>query len=251
MMRTLHRNRLRFSMFSDQNPLMLPVKAAAEMVRAWRRPVSPANPLLAMEQASSEWISTCLQSWGAMRDMMTEHMFLTTYGSPLVQALAGLGTDQPLAGHGIEHDLVREAVEARRRAELATRLEVGGLPEAMIRALIYIRVVERSADERGFAMVKALRDEQPVEKRLSLPRLKEAFTEQFLLLQQNPEHAIGALPALLPREATERQWALAALRRVAAASGALSEEGSRRMARVEALFNSAEPARANGEMAHA
>src|SRR5271166_4137558 len=251
MMRTLHRNRVRFAMFSDQNPLMLPVKAAAEMVRAWRRPVSPDNPLLAMEQAASEWISTCLQSWGAMRDMMTEHLFLTTYGSPLVQALAGLGTDQPLARRGNDRDLVREAIVARRRGELADRFEVGGLPEAMIRALIYVRLVERSADERGFAIMKALREAQPVEKRLSQARLKEAFTEQFLLLQQGQERAVAALPALLRGEATERQAALAALRRAVTASGTLSEEGSRRMARVEALFNSAEPARANGEMAHA
>src|SRR5271165_3542120 len=248
-MRKLHPNRVRFAMFSDQNPLMLPVKGAAEMVRAWRRPVSPDNPLLAMEQAASEWISTCLQSWGAMQDIMTEHSFLTTYGSPLVQALSGLGIDQPLARHGIERDLLRETMVARRRAELAARFEVGGLPEAVIRAMIYIRLVERSADERGFAIMKALRDAQPVEKRLSQARLKEAFTEQFLLLQQDPERAMGALPALLRGEATERQAALAALRRAVTASGTLSEEGSRRMARVEALFNPAEPARANGEMA--
>jgi hypothetical protein len=50
-MRQLHPNRLRFAMFSDENPLMLPVKAAAGTVRAARRPVSADNPLLVMEQA--------------------------------------------------------------------------------------------------------------------------------------------------------------------------------------------------------
>jgi len=249
--RRLHPNRLRFAMFSDENPLMQPVKAAAEMVRESRHPVSADNPLLVMEQAASAWISACLQSWGAWRDMMTEQMFLTTYGSPLLQALAGLGTDQPLARRGIERELLREAAEAKRRGDLAGRFEAGGLPEAMIRALIYVRLVERSADERGYAMVKALRDAQPAEKRISQARLKEAFTEQFLLLQQDQERAVAALPALLPQDAAQLRSALAALRRVVAASGALSEEGSRRMARVEVLFNAAEPARAKGEAANA
>ena len=247
----LHPNRVRFAMFSDENPLMQPVKAAAEMVRESRHPVSADNPLLVMEQAASAWISACLQSWGAWRDMMTEQMFLTTYGSPLLQALAGLGTDQPLARRGIERELLREAAEAKRRGDLAGRFEAGGLPEAMIRALIYVRLVERSADERGYAMVKALRDAQPAEKRISQARLKEAFTEQFLLLQQDQERAVAALPALLPQDAAQLRSALAALRRVVAASGALSEEGSRRMARVEVLFNAAEPARAKGEAANA
>ena len=249
--RRLHPNRVRFAMFSDENPLMQPVKAAAEMVRESRHPVSADNPLLVMEQAASAWISACLQSWGAWRDMMTEQMFLTTYGSPLLQALAGLGTDQPLARRGIERELLREAAEAKRRGDLAGRFEAGGLPEAMIRALIYVRLVERSADERGYAMVKALRDAQPAEKRISQARLKEAFTEQFLLLQQDQERAVAALPALLPQDAAQLRSALAALRRVVAASGALSEEGSRRMARVEVLFNAAEPARAKGEAANA
>ena len=44
-LRAMHPNRLRFAMFSDENPLMQPVKALAENVRASRQPVSPDNPL--------------------------------------------------------------------------------------------------------------------------------------------------------------------------------------------------------------
>src|SRR3954453_15490361 len=48
-MRQLHPNRIRFGMFSDENPFMAPVKALAETVRASRQPVSANNPLLVME----------------------------------------------------------------------------------------------------------------------------------------------------------------------------------------------------------
>ena len=60
-MRAMHPHRLRFGLFSDQNPFMQPIKPLAEMVRANRRPVSEDNPLLAMEKAASSWITTCLR----------------------------------------------------------------------------------------------------------------------------------------------------------------------------------------------
>ena len=70
---------------------MQPVKALAESVRASRQPVSADNPLLAMEQATSSWITSCLEAFGEFRDAMTEAVFLNTYGSPWLQALVGLG----------------------------------------------------------------------------------------------------------------------------------------------------------------
>jgi hypothetical protein len=249
-MRTLHPNRQRFALFSDENPLMQPVRALAESVRATRQPVSPGNPLLAMEQAASSWITTCLQACGAMRDMMTEQMFLATYGSPLLQALVGLGTDQSAERRGIERDLLREATEVLRRAELETRFEAGGLPEALLRALIYVRLPEGGADERGFVAIEAIRHAQLPGRRLSQARLKELFTEQFLLLKLDADRAVHAIPSLLPQEAAERRTALAALRRVVGASGRISQDGTARLVRMEALFGGAGKEPSKGETAN-
>ena len=55
---------------------------------------------------------------------MTEAIFLNTYGSPLLQAMVGLGAQQATARR-IERDLVREAREAQLRAELERRFEDG------------------------------------------------------------------------------------------------------------------------------
>ena len=41
---------------------MQPVKTLAETVRADRKPVAPDNPLLAMEQMASDWITSCLET---------------------------------------------------------------------------------------------------------------------------------------------------------------------------------------------
>ena len=49
--------------------------------------MSDENPFLAMEHAASSSITSCLEAFGKFRDTMTEAIFLTTYGSPFLQAL--------------------------------------------------------------------------------------------------------------------------------------------------------------------
>ena len=248
--RVAHPNRMRFAMFSDQNPVMQPVKAMAESVRAARQPVSADNPLLAMEQATSSWITTCLQTFGEFRDAMTEAMFLNTYGSPWLQALVGLGTIEA-APERTDRDLVREANTARLRSELEQRFEVGGPEEAAMRALVYIRLPEGSVDERGFAALKLIRASRPIAKQMSLARFTEMVREQYLLVRLDEDRAINALPTLLGPDTSRRKAALAALHQVLAAREDLSADGRRRLSRVEAIFDVKPEKAIKAEAAHA
>jgi hypothetical protein len=235
--RQMHPHRLRFAMFSDRNPLMPPIKALADSVRVARQPVAPDNPLLAVEKAMSSWVTTWLTTYGDARDALTEAMFLNTYGSPLLQAMVGLGPQVPSTRRRIEHDLVRDAAAAQLRSELEKRFEVGGAHEAAIRALIYVVLPEGSVDERGFAMFKAIRAARPMDRQLTMSALKQALKEQFLLVLLDEERAIGAIPKLLAKSMEDRRDALDAVQRMIAARGALSDEGRRRLARIEALFD--------------
>jgi pimeloyl-ACP methyl ester carboxylesterase len=236
MMRELHPNRLRFGFFSDQNPMMRPVKDLAEQVRADRRTVSPDNPLLSMEKVAATWMSTCWESYRLARDAMTEAVFLGTYGSPLVQAMVGLGTQHAPTERRIARDLAREADEAKMRAELGGKFDVGGLPQAVLRALIYVRLPQRSVDERGFAMLQAIRAMRPINDRMSLPELKACLKEQFLLLRLDEERAVRAISRLLPESEAARRAGLAALLEMLGTRGPLPEEGARRLARIESVF---------------
>ena len=137
------------------------------------------------------------------------------------------------------------------QAELEHRFEEGHVAEAVLRALIYIRLPEGRVDERGFAMLKLIRASQPPSKRISLPRFKEMMREQFLLVCLDEERGVTTLPRLLGADAVEHDAALEILHRVLAATGGMSEEGRRRLARIETLF-SAKPAKAlASETAHA
>jgi hypothetical protein len=238
-LRRLHPNRLRFELLSDANPLMAPVAALAEQVRAERRPVDPGNPLLALERAAASWIETGLKAWGEARDSWEESVFLGVYGSPLLQAAVGLGAERPPAGRRIQRDLLREAAAARLAQSLESRFEAGGPVAAGVRALIYVRRDRGSVDERGFAALRAIIADLPPEARIGREQLKALFKEQFLLLRQDEERAIATLPQLLPPPGAQRDALLDAIRTVLAARGELPPPERRRLARIEALFERA------------
>ena len=236
-LRALHPNRLRFQMFADSNPLMQPVAFWAEQVRASRRPVGADNPFLAFERMMSDLIASGLEAWGKARDSIAEEIFLNIYGAPWLQAAVGLKADDPgTRDRPIARDLAREAAAKQMAAHLERRIESGGLPEAAIRALLYVRLPDGMADERGFAAIRQIGDELPAAKRLGLTRFKELVRDQFLILRLDEERAIAALPKLLPADRRARETVLGLIRRAVEARGAPSGESARRMTRIENLF---------------
>jgi len=235
LMRRSHPNRVRFEAFSDANPLMRPVAQWAETVRGNRRPTNPDNPFLAVERMMSDMMTSGLEMWGQARDAWTEAFFFNAYGSPFLQAMVGLRGD----GAGVSRigrDVAREAADRQAAAHLEQRIDQGGLLEATVRALIYVRLPEGKVDERGFAALKQIGSEMPPAKRVGFVRFKEIVKEQYLILLLDAERAVAALPKLLPDDRQQRQEALGLVRRVLAARGALPEEGSRRLDRIETIF---------------
>jgi pimeloyl-ACP methyl ester carboxylesterase len=234
--RRSHPNRLRFEIFADDNPFMRPVADWAEKVRENRQTVSPNNPFLACERMVSDMITGGLEMWGKARDAATEAFFFNTYGSPIVQAMVGLRADETSVSRSIGRDVAREAAAKEATVHLEQQIDQGGLIEAAVRALIYVRLPEGTADERGFAALKQISAELPAAKRVGFARFKEIVKEQYLILLLDPERAIAALPKLLPGNRRQCDEALALVRRVLDARGALPEEGRRRLARIEAVF---------------
>ncbi len=236
LMRRSHPNRLRFEAFSDQNPLMRPIADWAETARENRRPVRPDNPFLTFEHMASDLIASGLEMWAKARDAATEALFFNTYGSPLVQAAFGLRADNISVSRRIGRDVAREAAAQQAAAHLEQQIDQGGLIEAAVRALIYVRLPEGKVDERGYAALKQISAELPAAKQIGFARFKEIVKEQYLILLMDPERAIGALPKLLASDRRQCEEALRLVRRVLAARGALPEEGRRRLERIEAMF---------------
>jgi hypothetical protein len=236
LLRELHPSRLRFEIFSDKNPLMSPVCSWANSVRVNRQAVSSENALLHMEQAASDWIVKWLDAFTDARDAMVEGVFMATYGSPLLQTLAGLRADGAQTRRHIERELTREAAIEHKRAELERRIEQASPIEAALRALIYVQHPQQAFDGNSFKILKEINSELPETERISHARFKEMMREQFLIVLLEPERAVAAIPTLLPAGRGERNSLLGMIRQVANSDGALPQESKRRLARVETLF---------------
>ena len=188
-------------------------------------------------------IANGLEAWGKARDVVQEEIFLNTYASPWLQAMVGLRADAGSGTRRVERDLAREAIAKKTAAYLEQRIDQGGLLEAAVRALIYVRLPEGKADERGSAALKQISEELAPAKRVGFARFKEIVKEQYLILLVDAERAIAVLPKLLPNDRRQCEEALALVGRVLAARGALPEECNERLERIEAMFAGPVPAR--------
>ena len=226
--RKLHPARLPFELMTDRNPLVRPLEAIAETVREARAPAPPDNPFLAMQEVAAEAIVGTLELWGQARDAMVETMFFGFYGSPFVQALAGVAGSAP-ARHRPGRDPGHEARVAELDRQLRSRMRVGGTKEAFLRGLVHVQEI-RAADERSFELLEQLRERVP--ERMPLATFKAMLREQCALLRLDREAAVAAIPAMLPEDQALRDRILAGIRVVAEAAGPL--EGAA-LARYEAL----------------
>ncbi len=106
-----------------------------------------------MQETVSSQIVAALDAWRDMSETLAERTFLAVYGSPTLQAAVGIdpAATQPMR-RAAKNPLHQELLQTR-IAELKSRIPIGGLREAVIRALLYAGMARGAVDERGFEMV--------------------------------------------------------------------------------------------------
>ena len=180
---------------------MRTVEEAARKARADRVELPADNLFSKAEKSLSSLISSSLTEYGKARDAWTEQMFFLTYSSPFLQALVGVNEETAARERHIEREGPRDAALQQRRSALEQRFDKGGLLEATLRAIAYIKPGEGGVDERGFAALRAIHDAQPVGWPRTLAELQDALGEQSLLVRMDEARALSALPKLLPKDA--------------------------------------------------
>ena len=232
-MRDLHPLRLQYALFSDANPTMAPIAKIAEQVRSERKPAAAGNPFIAMQQEASRHIVAALDGLREMNERLAESMFMTIYGSPALQAAVGIDqTGMRNSRKAVKSSLHQELLQ-KRIAEIKSRIAVGGLREAAIRALLYVGMTRAAVDERGFEAVRRIRKaygDTP------LAEFKSLVREQFYMLHIDPDGALAAIPSMLPADPAVCTEAFGLIKTVLEASGALSGEDSKRLGEIARLF---------------
>src|SRR5258708_13026818 len=224
---------LQSEFFYNANPMMAPVAAIAEQARKSRKAVATDNPFVAMQENASRQIVAALDTWRQASETFAERCFFMVLGEPRLEAAEGMdrvGT-RPLRKAG-KSPLHRELLQ-KRIAELKSRIALGGLREAIIRALLYVGTGRAAVDERGF---EALRRIRRAHGDIPLSAFKALVREQFYLLLIDTEAALAALPSMLPADADTRRKAYELIKQVMIACGPLSDEDNKRMQRVAGAF---------------
>ncbi|MGD8269873.1 MAG: hypothetical protein PVH69_06835, partial [Desulfobacterales bacterium] len=124
----------------------------------------------------------------------------------------------------------------RRIEELRSKMDKGGPREAAIRALVYVRMPEKAADERAFEMLRRIRAKHGAER--TLAEFKQDLREQYFMLRLDEVGAVALIPELLKGHEDEWPKLLEYIRKVATAGGPLGGEGKRRLAELERLIPS-------------
>jgi hypothetical protein len=197
--------------------------------------VPPDNPGRVAEKAVSDAIEQALVAYGQHRDAVSERLFQAIYDSPVTQALTGVAAQavppRPRPGQTPDHrQFVALATE-----HLRARMAEGGLHEALLRALVWVRLSVGRADERSFTIIRRIRQAYRP-RTLPLPEFKRIIREQFFMLVVDEERALATLPRLLPSDRAARAEAFALVRSVVEAAGEVREAEAERLAAVERIF---------------
>ncbi|MGD9670606.1 MAG: DUF3141 domain-containing protein [Hyphomicrobiaceae bacterium] len=236
-MQRCHPARLQYEMFTDANPFLRPVFSSLDTALGARQPVSKDNIFWALQEMQSEWIEKSLDAYRDVRDNMMEASFHAIYGSPLLQALVGLKGSEESPRRRAGQNIERQAIIAKRIAELKAGIAMGGPREAITRALLYIRIPEGAADERGFNLLRQVRADAG--KGMTLDAFKAMVREQFFMLMLDERHAIECIPTMLSKDNDLASRLVEHLHSIIDVVGVESGIGRSRLAEVEEILKNA------------
>jgi hypothetical protein len=232
--RQFHPLRLQYEMFSATNPFMRPLLSFVENVRKSRQPVPQENAFWQAQEQLSHWIETSLDAYRDLRDHMSEALFHTVYGSPIVQAMVGLKASDASAHRRPGADAAHRALVAQRVDELRGGIAEGGPREAVLRALLYIRIPEGAVDERSFNFLRRMRADAG--EGLTLAAFKKLVREQFLMLLLDERRAVEAIPAMLATDPDLASHMTSNLHRIIGVVGLRTNQAKARLEEIEELI---------------
>jgi hypothetical protein len=232
----MHPLHLQYAMFSPHNPFLGPISPAAALARENRQPVSKDNPFWVAQNWFADLTEIWLDAYRDVRDCALETTFHAVYGAPFVQALVGLnGSDKnpraKPAGDSFHTQFVASRVQ-----ELKEQIPEGGAREALIRALIYVRMADGVVDERGFNFLRKIRKEAG--KGLTLSEFKKLVRDQYLMLLVDERRAVDAIPQMLLADPDRANSTMSVLRRLFDVVGINTISSKTRLDEIERLFDS-------------
>lgn len=234
--RMMNPQRLRYTMFSDANPMMAGVRAGAGLARRHRSPVEPAHPLRRLEAGLVESLEASIRQWTEQRDVAIERVFKAIWTHPVVQALAGeKATHADSRKPPASQRRVLEQIRDLRLEAIAAREHEGGFTDAVLRVVYAAIKAGRRVDAQAFSAAREIWNKHERFADLDRDRFIRKAREAALMVAFDEETALAALPRLLPTDA-DRAEALHIIRRIIELHPDVAVEMDDVRARVEDLL---------------
>ena len=236
MLRASHPIRFPFTFFSDKNPMLYGLAQMADVIQKQRQPIGKENIFWQGQEAFSDQVRVNLDALNKIKNETVESLFFSIYGQPLLQSLLGLHGAHSYTKPAPAHDIQLENEKKQKLTEILHEIEIGGLPEAMIRGILYVSHADRTVDEREYNLLLRLRKESNLLPSMSHSEYKAMVRQQYMLLLLDEARAIETIPRLLDRAEGKEKEAFAVIRSVISASGTPSAQEEERLEKLESLF---------------
>ncbi|MBF0111190.1 MAG: DUF3141 domain-containing protein [Desulfamplus sp.] len=197
-MRQMHPLRIERYLYSDMNPMMLPLKNIAEIVKASRFKTKKDNVFSEMEKHVSSMIVNTLELYRQNRDSLFETMFYSMYGNAWSKTLfynnENLSEESALSVKKKTTELFDEI----QNRFWETAMKQGGFEEAIIRVIVAVTKADKvMAMSKYGAADKYIKTDERL-KKIKPERLKNMILEQSAIVEKDRELALATLADLLP-----------------------------------------------------
>jgi tellurite resistance protein len=235
-MRQLHPLRKQRYMFSDLNPLMIPVKSVAPFVRENRHAVKEGNVFTEIERMFSSFVEDSLDLYKNTRDLAQERMFTAIYKNSMLKLLFPDAVDLENTPEKMRKDQKRHDGVVRRDKELLMNsLEEGGFTEGVIRMMIAMAGADGQIEDAEYRVATKIVQGQKRLRNISPEELKAITRDQARILQTDFNRAIDALPLLI-KSRKDRERALIFAQEMAFADEIIDDKEKELLERLQRLF---------------
>lgn len=235
-MRQAHPLRTQRYMLSDLNPLMVPVKSLAPLVRAHRIKMNGNNIFTELEKTVSTAIEDSLELYKEIRDLRSESKFFRMYKNPLMKIMFPDANDILETPEKMSKDMKdHKAVVKKDKAQWMGTMEEGGYPEGVVRMMVAMAGVDGSIDTAEFKVAGRIMKEQRRLKNLSPDEMRKITREQGRMLQTDWDKALESLPKLI-RTKKDRTRAMEFAKRIAFADEVLDAKEEALLERLKTIL---------------
>jgi tellurite resistance protein len=210
-------------MISDMNPALRHLGAAANQIRANRKPASQGNTFAAREKSLSSFVEEWLNFYRDSRDHRQERLFRAIYGhEALHYSSIAAGTFKALAKEN-DLEVSWEDYENWLQQKWLDAAEKGGPAEGIVRAMMAMARTGRIIGRKHFAVAEEIAKTHKILQKIRPADFRRMVKEQYCILEADEEKALAALAKLIPGE-HDRDEALGLARRIALVDGAYTPD---------------------------